>query len=108
MATWKHCSAAGATSRCCRPPASGQRAHIARQAAERAAINHPIQGTAADIIKIAMTRLYHALQEQGYQARMLLQVHDELVLEVPHEELAGGRQAGQEIMEGRLRAESRR
>ena len=79
---------------------SGQRAYIARQAAERAAINHPVQGTAADIIKIAMTRLYHALQDQGYRARLQLQVHDELVLEVPREELAGVARLTKEIMEG--------
>jgi DNA polymerase-1 len=53
--------------------------------AEREAVNHPIQGTAADVIKIAMLRLYEALA--NYQARMVLQVHDELVLEVPQEEL---------------------
>jgi len=59
-----------------------------RQAVERAAINAPIQGTAADIMKIAMIRLYERLQAGGFQARMLLQVHDELVLELPQEELA--------------------
>ena len=59
-----------------------------RQAVERAAINAPIQGTAADIMKIAMIRLYEKLQAGGFQARMLLQVHDELVLELPKEELA--------------------
>ncbi len=59
----------------------------ARQRAEREAINMPIQGTAADIIKIAMIDLHRALREGGFAARMLLQVHDELVLEVPDAEL---------------------
>ncbi len=59
----------------------------ARQRAEREAINMPIQGTAADIIKIAMIDLARALRQGDYGARMILQVHDELVLEVPAEEL---------------------
>jgi DNA polymerase-1 len=54
---------------------------------EREAINAPIQGTAADIMKIAMLHIPSALKDTGLQARMLLQVHDELVLEVPKEEL---------------------
>ncbi|MCB0046729.1 MAG: DNA polymerase I [Caldilineaceae bacterium] len=58
-----------------------------RQALERQAINAPIQGTAADIMKIAMTNLQRRLDEGGYRARMLLQVHDELVLEAPADEL---------------------
>ncbi len=54
-----------------------------RGAAERMAINMPIQGTAADIMKIAMRRVYDRLASEGLQARVLLQVHDELVAEVP-------------------------
>ena len=56
--------------------------------AEREAINMPIQGTAADIMKIAMINLFRALREKGFSARMLLQVHDEVVLEAPENEVA--------------------
>ncbi|MFQ5575794.1 MAG: DNA polymerase I [Anaerolineae bacterium] len=58
-----------------------------RARAEREAINMPIQGSAADIIKLAMNTLHRALQAQRLQAKMLLQVHDELVLEAPDAEL---------------------
>ncbi len=54
-----------------------------RNFAERTAINSPIQGTAADIVKIAMIRIHRALQEEDLSVKILLQVHDELVLEVP-------------------------
>ena len=71
-----------------------------RNREEREAINAPIQGTAADIMKIAMLRLPAALAEAGLKARMLLQVHDELVLECPESELARTAQLVQETMEG--------
>jgi DNA polymerase-1 len=54
---------------------------------ERTAMNTPIQGSAADIIKMAMLRIYRALQEQGLKTEMILQVHDELIFEAPEPEL---------------------
>ncbi len=71
-----------------------------RGAGERMAINMPIQGTAADIVKIAMIRLYDRLMATGTRARILLQVHDELLLEVPRPELATIAQIVREEMEG--------
>jgi DNA polymerase I len=59
----------------------------ARSFAERTAVNTPLQGTAADLIKLAMIRIARLLQEQRMQSRMLLQVHDELVFEAPPSEV---------------------
>ena len=87
--------------------ANTQQAYNIRQAAERAAINHPIQGTAADIIKIAMIRLHRALIEGGFRSRMILQVHDELVLEVPPAELTAVSKLVRETMEGAYELERR-
>ena len=56
-----------------------------RQGAERIALNTPIQGTAADLIKLAMIRVEQALQEKFPQAELLLQVHDELIVECPED-----------------------
>ena len=53
---------------------------------ERAAMNTPVQGTAADIIKLAMVRVHQALEDEGLRARLILQVHDELIIEAPKEE----------------------
>ncbi|BAS27345.1 DNA polymerase I [Limnochorda pilosa] len=71
-----------------------------RAFAERTAMNTPIQGSAADIIKLAMLRVDERLRQAGHQARMLLQVHDELVFECPQEEVAGVAGLVREAMEG--------
>lgn len=70
-----------------------------RSFAERTAINSPIQGSAADILKIAMIEMNKRLKEEKLAATMLLQVHDELVFEVPEEELAHVDQLVKEVME---------
>ena len=72
----------------------------AREFAERTAVNTPLQGTAADLIKLAMIRIHHAFTEMHLQTKMLLQVHDELLFEVPPQELTIVKRDVAEIMEG--------
>jgi DNA polymerase-1 len=72
---------------------------MVRGNAERMALNAPFQGSAADIIKIAMVRLDRALTAQGFRSRLLLQVHDELVLEAPAEEVSALSDTVRKVME---------
>ena len=87
----------------------GRRVHLpeingspgrAKSAAERQAINAPMQGTAADLIKLAMIAVQDALDREGKATRMIMQVHDELVFEVPEAELDWAREAVPRIMAG--------
>ena len=82
------------------PALKGQMSQALRNREEREAINSPIQGTAADIMKIAMLRIQPGLAEAGLGASMLLQVHDEIVLECPQPELERTARVVQGIMEG--------
>jgi DNA polymerase-1 len=68
-------------------PEIHSKAFSERSAGEREAVNTCVQGSAADIIKIAMRKVYRSLKDQGLKARILLQVHDELLLEVPEGEI---------------------
>lgn len=70
-----------------------------RSFAERTAMNTPIQGSAADIIKMAMIEMEDRLEKEGMQSRMLLQVHDELIFEVPEDELEKMQELVPEVME---------
>jgi DNA polymerase-1 len=71
--------------------------------AENVAVNTPIQGTAADLIKKAMIRIAARIDGEGLRGRMILQVHDELVFDVPEEELEALTALVREEMEGALR-----
>jgi DNA polymerase-1 len=75
---------------------------VARNAAERMAMNAPVQGTASDMIKTAMVRIRAALAQRGLKARMLLQVHDELLFEAPPAEVPAVEALAREIMEAAL------
>jgi DNA polymerase-1 len=78
---------------------------------ERVARNMPIQGTAADIIKIAMVRVYNRLKDENMEAKLILQVHDELIVEAPEAEIEKAAKILSEEMENacqmkvRLRAD---
>ena len=72
----------------------------ARQSAERDAMNTPIQGSAADLIKLAMVRVDRALKSEGLKAKMILQIHDELLFDVPADEVARVKELAKREMEG--------
>ena len=76
-----------------------------REFGKRAAMNTPVQGTAADIIKLAMVRVDRALREAGLKSRLILQVHDELLLECPPEEAEQAAELLREAMEGAIQLE---
>jgi DNA polymerase-1 len=75
------------------------RTNIMQRTAEREAINHPIQGTAADIIKIAMINIHHELIKRKLKTKLILQVHDELILEAPKAEAEEVKDLVRELME---------
>jgi DNA polymerase-1 len=81
-------------------PDIGSSNHNVRQAAERTAVNTPIQGSAADLIKLAMIKVDKAIRDSKLETAMLLSVHDELVFEVPPHELDTVTRLVKEIMEG--------
>ena len=74
--------------------------HNVRAFAERVALNTPVQGTAADIIKLAMNRVSRRIHEEGLDARLILQVHDELIVEARDDLVPAVRRLLQEEMEG--------
>jgi DNA polymerase-1 len=74
-----------------------------RESAERMAINMPVQGTSADIIKVAMINLYREMRQRRVKSKMLLQVHDELVFEVPDDELDFMRKLVPDIMDSAVK-----
>lgn len=78
---WRHCSAGDGTC-----PTSIPRTRQSRALAERNAVNAPIQGTAADIIKMAMINVDRKLTEASLKSKMVLQIHDELLFDVPEGE----------------------
>jgi DNA polymerase-1 len=86
-------------------PAIGSRNRTERMAAERVAVNSPIQGSAADVVKKAMIDVAGLLAARGLETRLLLQVHDELIFEAPQSEAARAAELIREAMEGAVRLE---
>ena len=80
-------------------PDIGNKVRTVREFAERTAINTPIQGTAADIIKLAMIRVDSKLQQEKWSCRILLQVHDELIIEVPEKDINRAASLVKDVME---------
>jgi len=78
----------------------GSRNKVLREAAERMAVNTPIQGSAADLIKLAMLRVDREFRERRMQARLVLQIHDELITELPRGEAGDAEEILREAMEG--------
>jgi DNA polymerase-1 len=76
------------------------RNRVLREAAERMAVNTPIQGSAADLIKLAMIRADREFREHGLSARLILQVHDELIVEAPEREAGEAERILARAMEG--------
>ena len=72
--------------------------YMKREAAKRAALNAPVQGSAADLIKTAMLEISSFLQKGGYKTKMVLQIHDELIFAGPKEELESLQPALSELM----------
>lgn len=81
-------------------PDISDRNAIQRAAAERLAINTPLQGMTADIIKMAMIEIDREIEQRGWKAKMLLQIHDELFFELPDEEISAVQQVVKGVMEG--------
>ncbi len=84
-------------------PELSSSAAAVRSFGERMAVNTPIQGTAADLIKLAMIAIHDHIREHNFHSRMILQVHDELIFEVPERELDGMREIVIDRMEGVLK-----
>ena len=74
--------------------------YLIRSMGDRMALNTPIQGSAADILKLAMIKLYNELKSRNLKTKMLLQVHDELIFDTPNNELEEVKELVKNIMEG--------